>query len=100
MKLLTSLFAFAALAALAAPTSAVAGRSLHGGQVVIVPQRPVVIAPSVSPFFVARARPLFLATPLVVQRPFVLGQPMILQPLVVPRSGVFFTVPRTVVIVR
>jgi len=108
MKMLASLTALAALAVLAAPSPAVADRSAHvsgshvsGSHVVILQHRPVVVVRPGSPFLVARQRPLFLSRPIIVQRPFVPLQPMIVQPqLVPPRSGAFFTVPGTVIIVR
>jgi hypothetical protein len=100
MKMLASLVAFAALVAVLAPSPAVAGGSLHHGRrVVILEQRPVVITrPNV---LVVRPRPLFLSRPIIVQRPFLAGQPIIVEPpVVVPRSQVFFTVPRSVIVVR
>jgi hypothetical protein len=102
MKLVASLIALAALAVAAGSSPAVAGRSAHvsGSRVVIVQQRPLFVRP-ISPFLVARPRPLFLSRPLVVERPFLAGQPVIVQPqIVVPRSSFFFITPGTVVIVR
>jgi hypothetical protein len=103
MKMLVSLIALAALAVFVAPSPAVADRSVHvsGSHVIILQHRPVVVVRPGSPFLVARPRQLFLSRPIIVQRPFVPVQPMIVQPqLVVPRSGVFFTTPNTIIIVR
>lgn len=108
MKMLASLIAFAALTALAAPSPAVAGRSVQGGgghvvvlhhHSVIARHRPVIVLrPNL---LIARPRPLFLDRPVLLQRPFFAGQPIIVAPrVVVPRSSFFFTVPGTVVIVR
>jgi hypothetical protein len=103
MKMLASLVALAALGVFVAPSPAIADRSAHahvsGSHVVILQHRPVVVVPG-SPFLVARPRQLFLSRPIIVQRPFVPAQPMIVQPqLVVPRNGAFFTTPNTTIII-
>jgi hypothetical protein len=100
MKMLASLVAVAALAAFTAPSSAVARGSFHhGSRVVILEQRPVIIKrPNV---LISRPRHVFLSRPIIVQRRFFAGQPIIVQPPpVVPRSRFFFTVPGTVVVIR
>ena len=112
MKMLASLVALAAVATLAAPLPAVAGRDAHvaGGRVVIVQSRAIIVARPASPIItrpifldtpVVVARPLFVQGPIIVRRPFFTAQPVIVQrPIVVPRRSFFFTAPGTVFIVR
>jgi hypothetical protein len=121
MKIIALRVALAALAALAAPSLAVAAGGTHvtTGSIVVfqspsvvrpsavavlpvLPQTPVVIA---RPFFpsmpVVVTRPVFAQGLIIVGRPFVITQPVIVQQQVMVRgSGFFFTTPGTAVISR
>lgn len=106
MKIIALLIALMALAALAAPSAALA----DGRGVVVVHKRPVVVARPFVGRSVIVLRPFFGTPPVVVVRPLFPQGPLIVQPsfvppvfvqrrvVVVPRSHVFFTAP--VVIVR